>query len=79
MTITETEPDREQQSLRSDQLAAARELQRLCPTDDARLILGTVFHEQGDRAAAIRCWRQGMQLPPSQEPLLRSGQARPHG
>ena len=60
-----TAHDREEQALRAEQLEAARELQRRHPSDEAFFILGAVFNEQGLLDEAIRCWREGLALPPS--------------
>lgn len=57
--------DSEEQSLRAEQLEAARELQRQHPTDEAWFVLGAVYNEQGFLDEAIRCWREGLARSPS--------------
>ena len=54
--------------LRAEQLRAAQELYRQFPQGRAAFVLGLASNEQGDAEAAIRYWREYLQLPAGQVP-----------
>jgi tetratricopeptide (TPR) repeat protein len=53
----------EERILRLEQREAAETLLREHPGGDAAFVLAMVWHEQGDVSAAIRLWRDGLQMP----------------
>ncbi len=61
--------DAEQHALCVEQLKVATDLLARHPGDEAWFILGAVHNEQGRLVEAIKAWKTGLELPPSQSPL----------